>query len=466
MASPQARTANGTPRARLDFQQRLTYVLWIVILFDPQFLLASVHLTFALRVPLVLTVALAVSLVVKPGRGEWFIGMIAWLALMAIDMPFAYNRGVAMGPFRTMILFYLIGLSVVRGLRQPRSIDFIFFTLCVVQYLWWGGWGIHAGLVSWHPNLDNFDGYGPLMACGVGPAYYYACATRNRWKRRVSFVAAGMCIIGVVSAFARGSVLALVVTVGYIWLRSPNKKRATALIAVGLVLVAIAASLIDGTTRGDDTRANFWDEMSTMFDDSAGSTGDDREHLWRAATIVFRQHPILGVGANNFGPAAVTLIAPGEIKGAAFADNPDMLYSRALHSNYFQLLSELGLAGVAIYTFMIGQFWLRSRFVLRTARSIDLSHGGVPDPRNLALGLESGMVAYLVTGVFFNQIYTAWFFCLLFANALLYHRAVAARRARSPQLTGQRSNPMSHNLGFPTPRSSPALHQDATQTHF
>lgn len=408
---------------RLDAQQRLTLALWIIILLDPQFLIASFGLTPILRVPLVLTVLLGLSLVLKPRKGDWLWGILAWIVLMAIDLPFAYNRGVAMEPFRTVILFYLVGISVVRRFQTPRSADKVLIMLCVVQYVWWGVMGVKHGQVTWHPNLDNFDGYGPLMACGVGPAYYYASATRIRWRRGLALFTAALCVVGVVSAFARGGVVALVVTGGYIWLRSPHKLRTAGLMIIGMLLVVIAASMIDGTTRGDDTRANFWDEMGTIFNEGDGGTESDRKHLWAAAVEVFKVHPVLGVGANNFGPAAVTIIQPGEVKGAVFDDNPAMLYGRALHSNYFQLLSEFGLVGVAIYIFLIGQFWFRSAYVIRHARVLDLRSAGIDDARALLLGLESGMVAYLVSGIFFNQLFTSWFFCLFVANALLYSMA-------------------------------------------
>jgi O-antigen ligase len=168
-----------------------------------------------------------------------------------------------------------------------------------------------------------------------------------------------------------------------------------------------------------------------MFDQSPGSTADDRKHLWAAAVLVWKEHPLLGVGGDNFGPAAVTVVNPGQIKGAVFSDNPTMLYGRALHSNYFQLLSEFGIVGLIIYASLVGQFFLRSRYVLRHTNTLDLTAAGISDPRNLAWGLEAGMVAYLVTGVFFNQLFTAWFFCLFIANASLYRLAregVAASR--------------------------------------
>jgi O-antigen ligase len=317
----------------------------------------------------------------------------------------------------------LIALAVVRSFSNARDVGPIFLLLCVGQYLWWGLMGVKSGAVWWHPNLGNFDGYGPIMACGVGPGYYYAMSTKSPWRRRLGLFASALSVLGVVSAFARGGVLALIVTVAYIWFRSPKKGRATVVVVAGFLLVVIAASMIDGSTRGDDTRSNFWDEMSTMFDDSGGSTGDDRKQLWAAAVMVWKAHPVLGVGAANFGPAAVTIIQHGDLPGSIYDDNPLKLYGRALHSNYFQLLSEFGIAGVCLYVYMIVEFYRRSRYIRRRARYIDLTPAQIHDVGSLALGLESGLVGYLVTGIFFNQLYQSWFFALVIANALLYKLA-------------------------------------------
>jgi O-antigen ligase len=431
------------PVERSTFQKKLVYTLWFILLFDPQFLLQSIGLAPAVRVPLMLAVLLAVSFLGKLPKGDWLWGIFAFVAATAANLPFSYNRGMSMGPFRALILYYIVGLGVVRLVRTPRAAAPILFLLCVLQYFWWGAFGIKSGLVSWHPNLANFDGYGPLMAIGVGPAYFYANSTTRPWLRRFSFMVAGLCVVGVVSAFARGSVLALVATMGYMWLRSPNKAKMAGMGVAAAVLVAIAASLIDGSTRGDDTQSNFWTEMGTMFDHQEGTTGDDRKNLWQAATIVFLNHPIMGVGAENFGAAAVTMISEGQIGGAfsPYAQNPGTLYGRALHSNYYQILSEYGLVGVTIFICILVQFWKRSQSLMTPeAGARWRAGGGTTDLRNLALGIESGMISFLISGVFFNQIFTFWFYSLLIANALLYsivtqHGALPRPGARMrPQL--------------------------------
>ena len=409
-----------TENAR-DWQHALVYTLWCVILFDPQFFLRLIGLGFAVRVPLVLVLLLALTLLLNPRKSDLLLGIAGLIAVTVINLPFAYNRGNMIPPLRTMMMFYICGIGVLQTIRSPRTARPIFFMLFVGQYLWWGVMGIKSGMVPWHPNLDNFDGYGPLMVIGVGPAYFYALSVPKGWRKWLAFLASALCVIGVVSAFARGSVLTLIVTVAYIWFRSPRKALTAGLMVAAFAIVAVCASLIDGTTRGDDTRANFWDEMSTMFHHEEGSTGSDREKLWAAAIKVFQAHPVFGVGPENFGPAATTILRPGEIGGAAFTDNPNMLYARALHSNYYQLLSEFGFVGTAIFAWLCIQFLMRGTAARRAAIAERWrAAGGIEDPRMLSLGLECGAVAYIVSGVFYNQLFTSWFFSLIIANTLVY----------------------------------------------
>jgi O-antigen ligase len=368
------------------------------------------------------------------------------VSIALVNLPFSFDRGDAMGPLRSIILYYLVGITVIRAFRTPRSATALVFLLFVGQYIWFGLWGLKSGLVAWHPDLDNFDGYGPLMATGVGPAYFYATGASTRRGKMLGYSAAALCVFGVINSFARGAVLALIVTVGYIWLRSPKKGKVTAFLAAGALIVVIGASLIDGTTRGTDTRSSFWSEMSTMFDDSPGSTGDDRKVLWRAAVKVWTFRPVFGAGINQFGSAAANLLKVGDV-GGYYAENPMTLWGRALHSVYFQILAEFGAVGILVFIMMLVLFWKRCN-KLFTAEAAERwrQAGGYGDLRGLALGLESGMVGFLASGAFFNQLFTFWFYALIITCTMIYFMVV-------PQ--GQRGGRQFQRSG-PPPRRSPA----------
>jgi O-antigen ligase len=224
----------------------------------------------------------------------------------------------------------------------------------------------------------------------------------------------------------------MVVTAAYIWFRSPRKGRVSLIILVGAIVAAIVASSIDGSTRGDDTNSNFWVEMSTMF--QAGGTRADREVLWGAARKVFQNHPILGAGPSNFGVAAANELHVGDV-GGNYADNPKVLYSRALHNIYYQTLSEQGIVGFAILLALIAQFWIRNRALTRRAAAAQWrALGGEHDLGAIARGLECGLVTFLACGWFYNMFLVSGFWGLIIANTVLY-RMTRRRGNRAPPLT-------------------------------
>jgi O-antigen ligase len=416
---------------KIGAQLMLVYALWFVFLFDPQWVLdGKWGIRIFLKLPTVLTIALTISMLMNPRKGDMLWGMLLWIATTAINLPGVQDFDRAMIPFRQMCFFYLLGMGVVRAVKTPYEARIILFMTCIGQYLWWAAWGIQYGRIPWHPYLANLDGYGPLMAVGVGPAYYYAMAADDKNQRRLGYVVAALCVVGVINSFARGAVVGLAATMGYIWLRSPRKGRTTGIMLAAAVVVGIAASQVNGLNRGVDTKGNFWDEMKTIFVKEEGKedTGDDRKHLWTMAYRVFKQNPWLGAGPEHFGVAAaeyhrqgVEGFRVGEVKGRRYEEDPSRLYGRALHSNYFQLISEFGIIGTAIFGFILLDFYLKNRRLHRPeAIAAWRAGGGGADIRMIAIGLECGMVAYLVTGVFFNQLFASWFFTLMFANLVVY----------------------------------------------
>ncbi len=445
--------ANGLKRPSLKrieppagFAQKLAYVVWFQLLCDPQWLLATkFRISPAVKLPLVLVGTLALVTLFTPKKADWLWPMGAWIFVTAVNLPSSDNLGASLVPFDQLIVYYVLGLGLVRAIRTPRAAGPILFMLCISQYFWWGGFGVWKGDVSWHPDFANFDGYGPLMASGVGPAYYYATATTSPRAKKLALFAASLCVLGVVSSFARGAFVSLVATMGYIWLRSPRKGQTLGFLMVAGLVGAIGASLISGTTRGDDTQSNFWDEMGTIF--NSGGTREDRAVLRDAATAVFFHDPVFGAGAGNFGPVAAKIIQVGGV-GGAYGDNPGRLAQRSLHNIYFQLLAEYGLVGTAIFAYMLVQFWRNSLFLRREEASAAwFAAGGREDVGKITLGIEAGMIAFLVNGYFYNMLFYAILYAFLFANILI--RTIVDRQLASD--VAKRGQPQS-----PARRLAPA----------
>jgi hypothetical protein len=106
-----------------------------------------------------------------------------------------------------------------------------------------------------------------------------------------------------------------------------------------------------------------------------------RRTLWRAGLSAFREHPLLGLGPDQFRHVY------GRYLGLAKADD-------RLHANnlYVETLANLGIAGILALAALIAVLAGSARRTLR-------SHRVAPAGKLMVLGLGAGLAAYLAHGV-------------------------------------------------------------------
>jgi hypothetical protein len=127
------------------------------------------------------------------------------------------------------------------------------------------------------------------------------------------------------------------------------------------------------------------------FDATGGTTGGagggrrlatsdliPRVALWRAALAAWREHPLLGLGADNFRHIY------GRYLG--LPDPDDRLHANNL---YLETLADEGTLGLLALVFLIGALGAAARRAVAP-----------PPTRLLALGLSVGLGAYMVHGLF------------------------------------------------------------------
>jgi O-antigen ligase len=199
--------------------------------------------------------------------------------------------------------------------------------------------------------------------------------------------------------------------------------------------VGVATAVLFITTSVVYHAGEFWARLATITSEGTqAGTGADRWDLWRLGWRVFTERPIFGVGAGNFGTYTLYHIPPDELLGR-YALHRGFLYGRVLHNAHLEILVEFGLVGVVTYLWMLVDFWTRNAalrsqpFTSAWARATR----GRLDLPGLSLGLEGAMIAFLITGFFYDQLFVHWLYSLLTMNALLH--AVAKRLALVPQNT-------------------------------
>ncbi|MBN1814946.1 MAG: O-antigen ligase family protein [Anaerolineae bacterium] len=191
-------------------------------------------------------------------------------------------------------------------------------------------------------------------------------ASRNR---RIAYglaaIPAGLAIL---LSFSKGALLIGV----------PLSLLALGVLAGGRWLWASLGAIVAGTVAAIPLLRTS--RFASLFDPSRG-TLFFRLHLWRSAWAMFREHPLLGVGPDNF-----LYHYRGRYILPAAWEEPHL--SQA-HNILLDYATRMGVAGLAVGAWLQIAFW---RVALPLRRLTD------PDRRALALGLMCSMVSFLAHG--------------------------------------------------------------------
>jgi O-antigen ligase len=401
--------------------------MWVLTLFDPgRFLDAQLGVDGVFsRVPTLL-VPLFLLVVVSKWRSEalyWPFALFVLLHVLAL--PFVDNRGRAQISLECLYPYFLTYVGTISLVDTPRKLMPI-LVMFVLGFAFYGVQVTSKGLVPWQTAMDE-NGFGALMVLGVAFAFPFARAARRPSVRALAWATAGLGIAGTVISFARGAFLALVAVAAFIWLLSPRKLTALlgGLAGVVVLLVVIQIKYPGGT---------FWQEISTVEDAAENREGQERWVINRMAFDVFKSHPLLGVGPNNFGPVAARTVAPDNRRSSY--RNPGGLYGRTLHNDFLQVLVEGGIVGFVLYMWMMVDFFRRTRSLRRPSfvRPWRAAVRGQLELPMLAVALEAAMIAYVVTALVYPQLYFHWFYSLVtLAGALVrVSRKLARAESNAP----------------------------------
>lgn len=186
---------------------------------------------------------------------------------------------------------------------------------------------------SGNPN-DLAAGLVPAIAVAAGLA-----GTSRRIGLRLAILGAmALLAVGLAATESRGGLIAAcVVVVSGLVLAG---KRRVYVVAALLVIVGVASAWFAASPQA-------LERVTTVSEDR----GAGREDLWKVAQREFADHPLLGVGLNNFEVEAVNYVSqPGDLRYVEYiVDQP-----KHVHNAYLELLAETGPLGLLLYLTIIG----------------------------------------------------------------------------------------------------------------
>jgi len=229
-------------------------------------------------------------------------------------------------------------------------------------------------------------------------------------KKAALFSLVALLVFATIATNSRGGFLGLVAVGAYCWLLSA--KKIVSGILVGLLIVLTVNFAPDTYVAKIRT---IWEEGTEH------ETAGDRMYEWKIGWRMFLDHPIAGVGQNNFPWRFEEYEGTDKYLGKSRA-------GRAAHSLYFTLLPELGLMGTTIFLLIL---WSTVKDILLLRRSCRTTMGADASEDSqsqrvyaTASAIGGGLVAYLVTSAFVSTLYYPcyWYtvgFSLALKNAYL-----------------------------------------------
>lgn len=302
--------------------------------------------------------------------------------------------------FAKLVLTVLVAYKIV---NSERSLHLVLWA-----YIFGAAYiGYYAALVGRNAagrvesiGMADTGGDGNITAAALVPAVIYLLyyVWLGSWKVRILSVMAAMFVVnGIILINSRGAMvgcaLGATLFLGFMLFSTQQRKgqRATAISVLFLGLIGFLAL----------TDQSFWARLATLQDVSDGSTsGSHRIDFWLATFDILGDYP-LGVGVFGF-EALSKFYLPSHYFGKG-----DI---KAVHSAWFQLLSEAGWQGVVVFLSLLRCIYIQLKetksFLLANAETNNYFH---------IRALECAFIGYLGAVTFINQIRgVPMWWCILF----------------------------------------------------
>lgn len=234
--------------------------------------------------------------------------------------------------------------------------------------------------------FTHVNGLAGFLALSIPPVVALVVSEPLRRRRVLGFLLLAAATAGLVLTYSRGAWIGTIIAVLVLLL----VLRKGVQLAWGIVLTG--AFLASGAVL------ERLQSITTVESDSAVTS---RFEFWGVALRMVTDHPLLGVGLGNFQTAYEDLMFSGLPLLPYTLEVPNQAHNLFLH-----LAVEVGLVGLAAFTWILAVAFVQAR---RVHRSAD------PQAKALGLGVAAGLVALLVHNLVDVTIYQGFSAILFFA---------------------------------------------------
>lgn len=278
------------------------------------------------------------------------------------------------------------GLMIVVGMLEERYLvlAWVVMTLSTVAAVP-GAFVIPSA--STHLVTDKLYGTGLFdandWACFLVIIFFIAYFGLRRY-RILAYALAPVLLIGTFTTQSRTGLIVLVVTpllAAILVPRLAARLGSRTLLMYGLGLVFLVGIVLAFPSLSHSSRTNqtVLERYSSLTEYNNESTWSGRWSLWEGASQVIASHPILGVGAGNYGDAAVKHSEQVAMWVTSGEDRKPVA-----HDMFLSVTSEMGFVGLALF---LGVLF----FAFKAALPISQRSA-------LGTGILLGLIAFTIAG--------------------------------------------------------------------
>jgi O-antigen ligase len=330
-----------------------------------------------------------------------------------------------------LIFFVLIRTAAARpkvlraSIYSLGAVVWLLGICCLIETIGGAALTDHALRLTAKPLFRGFSGFSETMA--VASTIFVGLAFEVRKSRRAALCGATALFawMATLQALERAPILGalaglLLITIGTIAMRRcrPRSfKRAGLLAFAFLFITALQVAPLtsrNGNSPGSATVLQRF-QSTSITEPNAGV----RLLFWAVGWEMFRSHPLLGVGANNYEvafPWARAQFSESH-KDSTLTELNEQLLTQYTHNEYVQILAELGAVGFLLFLLFCSALTLTFWRALRRSRR-----------PLLALGSGAGLLAFAVSSgaSAFSFRWLGSGLIFFFAAALVSHFASAS----------------------------------------
>lgn len=246
-------------------------------------------------------------------------------------------------------------------------------------------------------SIGEKNRYAQVMLMLLPIGLFLAWGEQSKKLRLVAFILTGLIFVGGSLAFSRGAQLGILLLILIMTFMRYIKVHQLLIVLLGILLLLLAFP--QNTVRFASLGAIFSSEEEGGIRSADGAV-QGRATEMIAAMLVFKDHPIIGVGPGMF---VYEMVEYSKIVGLR-----NIITTREAHSLFPGIAAETGVLGLST---LIGIF-LYTLYKLTQARNYWLIRKHT-QMANLCTGFFLAIISYLTTGIFLHMSYIRYFWIMM-----------------------------------------------------